>query len=170
MNIRFRLLICVYCAVSTAPLSTSGTPAPASNTSVVQLIQFTVPYQLSQITDTVRKNMALAIAEIIGVDVTMIFLSFTTVSRRSRGLLQANEVLVTADLVGFEGPTKQFQSLLTEDNINKQFASLGLQPVTLATQSTAQAAKPAFNSTAGIQHNWADKHRWKIATLFYCFG
>ena len=86
------------CAVSTAPLSSSGTPAPASNMSVVQLIQFTVPYQLSQITDTVRKNMALAIAEIIGVDVTMIFLSFTTVSRRSRGLLQANEVLVTAPL------------------------------------------------------------------------
>ena len=112
---------------------------------MVQLLQFTAPYQLDQITDTVRHNMALAIADVTGLNISMIFMSFAAVNRRSRGLLQADGVQVTVDLVGFQGSTEQFKSALSQDNINKQMVSLGLQPVTLVTVSSKLTA----NSTAG---------------------
>ena len=123
----------------------SSSPSPAGGKSMVQLLQFTAPYQLDQITDTMRHNMALAIADVTGLNISMIFLSFTAVNRRSRGLLQADGVQVTVDLVGFQGSTEQFQSALTQDNTNKQMVSLGLQPITLVTVGSKLAA----NSTTG---------------------
>ena len=129
-------------STSRAEQSSAFLGRPMSQTSsftsidTVTIVQFKVAYLLSEITDDVRRKMVMAIANIINVNVTRIVLSFTELDMRRRHLLQSKLLLVNVGLLDFQGSASVYTTVLSQDKINEQMASLGLKNVQVAQAAT----------------------------------
>jgi hypothetical protein len=129
---------------STQQIDLQSTPAQYLDSSttayqslVVQILQFKVEYELTDITAEIRNKMATAIANVIRMSSSMVVLSFAeTEMNRRRKLLQHKAVLVTVSLKDFQGSTAQFAEQLQQDKLNVQMASLGLKPIAVFSSST----------------------------------
>jgi hypothetical protein len=122
-----------------AQLQFTSAPAVSAGVlcEVVPVIQFKVPYHLSDFTEGLRNNMVLAIANVlVDVSVSRIILSLAEVDIRRRNLLEQKGVLVSVGIRDFLGSRAQLLLTLTQDNINVQMASAGLKSVQVITIST----------------------------------
>ena len=125
---------------------TPSTPAPSVTinnyiTVIVLIIQFKVPYQMSEITSDLQTKIATAVANVIGVNVSTVSLTFVEVDLRRQ--VQQKGVLVNVGLKDFQGPTIPYVSRLTQDAINTQMAQLGLRSVQVIPSSSVKPASSA---------------------------
>jgi hypothetical protein len=138
---------CGY-ALKDYPLPSTPSPPVTINNYVnviVIIIQFKAPYQMSELTSDLQAKIAMAVANVIGVNASSVSLTFVEVDLR-RQLLQQKGVLVNVGLKDFSGPTAPYVSQLNQDAINTQMAKLGLRSVTSvqATNTTQPTlVKPA---------------------------
>jgi len=122
------------------------TPAPPVTinnyiTVIVLIIQFKAPYQMSEITSDLQTKIATALANVIGVNVSTVSLTFVEVDLRRQ--VQQKGVLVNVGLKDFQGPTIPYVSRLTQDAINTQMAQLGLRSVQVIPSSSVKPASSA---------------------------
>jgi uncharacterized membrane protein len=121
--------------VTTASASNSvlggGQLSITSDTQVVPLFQFKARYQLSEITSDIRERMTTAVANLLQVNTSSIFLSFALVTLRN--LQQQEFVLVSVGLVNFQESRAAFASMITQENIDSKMAAAGLKSVELLT-------------------------------------
>ena len=108
-------------------MSQNTTSGATITGTVVPILSFTVPYQLSAITADIKWEMMLAIAAVLGLgDPSMVVLTFTTVDRRRR-LLQQSGVVVNVGLVGYSGSVSQLVSKVSLQSLNSNLEAQGLQ-------------------------------------------
>ena len=137
-------------STSAPSVTTPSTSAPSVTinnyiTVIVLIIQFKVPYQMSEITSYLQTKIATAVANVIGVNVSTVSLTFVEVDLRRQ--VQQKGVLVNVGLKDFQGPTIPYVSRLTQDAINTQMAQLGLRSVQVIPSSSV---KPASSSVTSV--------------------
>jgi hypothetical protein len=118
------------------------------------IIQFKVPYQISELTQDLQNKIATAVANVIGLNASSVSLTFVEVDMRRRALLEKG-LLVNVGLKDVQGSAAPFASRLTQDSINTQMGALGLRSVTsvtlvsqAATNSTQSSIKPGSGRAA----------------------
>jgi hypothetical protein len=97
---------------------------------IVIIFQFKAPYQLSEITDSLRGKMVLAIANMLEVNAKLVVLEFSS-SVSKRDILQQAGVLVSVGLINFHEPLSILATRITQENINAKMAAEGLMAVLL---------------------------------------
>ncbi len=116
----------------------------------MQILQFKAPYLYSEITTEIRNQMAMAISTIINVNASRLFLSFVDASLRRRRLLQQQQgVLVSVFLKDGKDSVSEFTSLLTQERLNTQMASLGLRSIQLLSSSIQTTSLNSANTVSG---------------------
>jgi hypothetical protein len=94
---------------------------------IVTIFQFKSAYQISEINEDLRQNMAVAISRVLEVAASNVILTIVETYMR-RALLQLQKgVLVTVSLKGYYGSTSNFASRITQDNINSKMIAFGLK-------------------------------------------
>lgn len=104
-----------------------------SGISMVPIFDFKALYQLSEISDQIRIKMVLAIAKMLGVNISSVVVTFSSAFLRRRALLQKIGVLVRVGLTDLQSSASIFASKITSDNINAAMKAEGLDSVQLIT-------------------------------------
>jgi hypothetical protein len=107
----------------------------------VLIIQFKVPYQMSELTSDLQTKIATAVANVIGVSVSTVSLTFVEVDLRRQ--VQQKGVLVNVGLKDFQDATTPYVSRLTQDAINTQMTQLGLRSVQVIPSSSVNPSSSA---------------------------
>ncbi len=139
-------------AVSLSGTPSTSAPSVTSNnyiTVIVLIIQFKVPYQMSEITSDLQTKIATAVANVIGVNVSTVSLTFVEVDLRRQG--QQKGVLINVGLKDFQGATSPYVSRLTQDVINTQMSQLGLRSVQVIPSSSVKPASSAVRMLTSIE-------------------
>jgi hypothetical protein len=114
-------------------ISTSSRNVPSRTTSsaTVLICKFEAPYPLSDITEDLRRKIALAVASVLNVDPNLIVVTFFKVdlSLRRRQRMQTQGVLVVVSYKFFQGSTEPSFKQISQDSLNTQMNLLGLIPV-----------------------------------------
>ena len=92
----------------------------------MQIIQFKAPYLLSEVTADVQSRMTIAVANILGVDVINVVLSFVPITLASGRRSQPTGVLVSAGVTEVELPAASYAANVTQDRFKKEMAAVGL--------------------------------------------
>ena len=137
-------------AAPLSPLSgtreqTRATTSSVAPEFVVPIFQFEAPYQLSEITADLRAWMALAVANLLGVDASTVVLSFAAAVLLRVILRQASGVLVSVGLRGFRGSQEMFEQQLSTANLNFYMAAQGLKQVVIVDPGITVAAGDGRN-------------------------
>ena len=106
-----------------------STATPSTATAiVVPVLEFMIPYLLSDITEDIKFKMAVALSAALNIgDPSIVVLTFKEASLRRRKLLQQTGVLVTVGLRGFTGSASQLASKVSLASLNNQLAMQGLK-------------------------------------------
>jgi hypothetical protein len=122
-----------------------NTPEPPLNyitavdkTLFIEILQFKVAYQLSDITIEIQTKMTSAVANIVKLSVSQIILNFVEINTQlRRRILQQTNTLVIVSIKTFQGSVAFLSSQLTEEKLNAQMKVLGLKSVIVVTKSTS---------------------------------
>jgi hypothetical protein len=94
----------------------------------LQIFQFKAPYQLSEVTVDIKSRMLTAVANVLGVNPADVVLTFVpdTLDRRSRLSGNSTGVLVNAGLTDVELSAASYVSMVTQEKLNQEMATMGL--------------------------------------------
>jgi hypothetical protein len=93
----------------------------------LQIFQFKAPYQLSEVTVDIKSRMLIAVANVLGVNAADVVLTFVPDTLDLRSLSsKPTGVLVNAGLTDVELSAASYVSMVTQDKLNKEMATMGL--------------------------------------------
>jgi hypothetical protein len=118
-------------------VSIDGKTTTGSAANMVQIFEFIANYQLADVNSDIQNRMTVAVANMLQVNSSQVFLSFSAVTLRA--LSQQESVLVHVALINFQGSTMAISSVITQENINYQMVAIGLKLVVLLTKSISTA-------------------------------